>query len=122
MHDPRIGRFFSVDPLYKNFPWNSTYAFSENRVIDGMELEGLEEVPAGKLENGVFTTAQSSTSTMTKTTTENLIKKREIYENTPPDGFFKQFEPNFAQSVKEKLESPSENFLMRVGKGVGLGM
>lgn len=42
MHDPRVGRFFSVDPLFRSFPWNSPYAFSENRVIDGVELEGLE--------------------------------------------------------------------------------
>ena len=42
MHDPRLGRFFAVDPLEKDYPWNSPYAFSENRVIDGVELEGLE--------------------------------------------------------------------------------
>jgi len=42
MHDPRVGRFFAVDPLTKSFTWNSPYAFSENRVIDGLELEGLE--------------------------------------------------------------------------------
>lgn len=46
MHDPRIGRFFSVAPLFKKYPHNSTYAFSENRVIDGVELEGLEWAPA----------------------------------------------------------------------------
>jgi len=42
MHDPRIGRFFAVDPLAPKYPHNSVYAFSENRVIDGVELEGLE--------------------------------------------------------------------------------
>lgn len=42
MHDPRVGRFFAVDPLTSKYPHNSTYAFSENRVIDGVELEGLE--------------------------------------------------------------------------------
>jgi hypothetical protein len=42
MHDPRIGRFFAVDPLSDKYPHNSPYAFSENRVIDGIELEGLE--------------------------------------------------------------------------------
>jgi hypothetical protein len=46
MHDPRVGRFFAVDPLAGKYPWNSTYAFSENRVIDGVELEGLEYVSA----------------------------------------------------------------------------
>jgi RHS repeat-associated protein len=42
MHDPRIGRFFAVDPLTKLYPWNSPYAFSENRVMDGKDLEGKE--------------------------------------------------------------------------------
>jgi RHS repeat-associated protein len=42
MHDPRIGRFFAVDPLAAQYPHNSPYAFSENRVIEGVELEGLE--------------------------------------------------------------------------------
>ena len=44
MHDPRVGRFFVVDPLEKDFPWNSPYAFSENKVIAHIELEGLESV------------------------------------------------------------------------------
>ena len=42
---PDVGRFFNIDPLSEKFPYNSTYAFSENRVIDGRELEGLEHVP-----------------------------------------------------------------------------
>ena len=42
-YDPRIGRLnWAVDPLSAKYPWNSSYAFSENRVIDGIELEGLE--------------------------------------------------------------------------------
>jgi RHS repeat-associated protein len=45
MHDPRVGRFFAVDPLAPRYPHNSPYAFSENRVIDGIELEGLEYLP-----------------------------------------------------------------------------
>jgi RHS repeat-associated protein len=44
MHDPRVGRFFAVDPLFKKYAYNSVYAFSENRVIDSLELEGLESV------------------------------------------------------------------------------
>jgi RHS repeat-associated protein len=42
MHDPRIGRFFAVDPLTKSYPHNSPYAFSENRIMDAVELEGKE--------------------------------------------------------------------------------
>lgn len=42
MHDPRIGRFLSIDPLAADYPANGVYNFSENRVVDGIELEGLE--------------------------------------------------------------------------------
>ena len=45
IHDARLGRFLSRDPLAKEFAWNSPYAFSENRVIDGIDLEGLEWEP-----------------------------------------------------------------------------
>jgi RHS repeat-associated protein len=44
VHDPRLGRFLSFDPLAPDYPWNSPYAFSENRVIDARELEGLERL------------------------------------------------------------------------------
>jgi RHS repeat-associated protein len=44
MHDPRLGRFFAVDPLSKDYPFNSPYAFSENDLIGAIELEGLEKV------------------------------------------------------------------------------
>jgi len=42
MHDARVGRFWSIDPLVAQYPHNSPYAFSENRVLDSYELEGLE--------------------------------------------------------------------------------
>jgi photosystem II stability/assembly factor-like uncharacterized protein len=41
--DNRLGRFFSVDPLFAKYPWNSSYAFSENQLIAFIELEGLEK-------------------------------------------------------------------------------
>ncbi len=43
-HDPQIGRFTQIDPLADKYVYNSTYAFSENRVINAIELEGLEAV------------------------------------------------------------------------------
>jgi RHS repeat-associated protein len=44
MHDPRVGRFFAVDPLAPNYPWYTPYSFSGNKVIAFRELEGLEEI------------------------------------------------------------------------------
>ncbi|AMO20670.2 RHS repeat-associated core domain-containing protein [Flavobacterium columnare] len=45
MHDPRVGRFFAVDPLARDYPWNSPYAFSENDPINYVDLEGKEKSP-----------------------------------------------------------------------------
>lgn len=49
MSDSRYGRFWSVDPLAPKYPHNSPYAYSENRVIDGIEMEGLQRVPTNEL-------------------------------------------------------------------------
>lgn len=42
MYDPRIGRFFAIDPLTHKFPYYSPYHFSSNSPIIAVELEGLE--------------------------------------------------------------------------------
>ncbi len=62
MHDPRVGRFFAIDPLAAKYPHNSPYAFSENRLLDGVELEGLEW--QGMKEGN--TTSQGSSTSMFK--------------------------------------------------------
>jgi len=40
--DPSLGRFISIDPLAEDYVYNSTYAFQENKMGLGIELEGLE--------------------------------------------------------------------------------
>lgn len=40
----------SVDPLAPEYPHNSPYAFSENKVIQFIELEGLEIAPNWRLQ------------------------------------------------------------------------
>jgi RHS repeat-associated protein len=43
MHDPRVGRFFTPDPLFRQYPHYTPYSFSGNKVMAFIELEGLEE-------------------------------------------------------------------------------
>ena len=45
IYDPRLGKFLSVDPLTKEYPWNSTYAFAENEPILNIDLDGAEKMP-----------------------------------------------------------------------------
>ncbi|MFM9987960.1 RHS repeat-associated core domain-containing protein, partial [Flavobacterium sp.] len=44
MHDSRVGRFFTIDPLTKKYPMLSPYHFGGNNPISLIELEGLEGV------------------------------------------------------------------------------
>ena len=84
MHDPRVGRFLSLDPLGGSYPWNSPYAFSENRVIDRIELEGAEtDVPAYFYTNTGWTTAISTTST-NAITEQQAIQQLELMKLPPP--------------------------------------
>jgi len=42
VEDARLGRFFSVDPLFKKYEYWTPYQFGGNQVIMSRELEGLE--------------------------------------------------------------------------------
>jgi hypothetical protein len=44
IYDPRLGKFLSVDPLYQNFPWNSSYSFAENDILRNIDLDGGEKL------------------------------------------------------------------------------
>ncbi len=44
IYDPRLGRFLSVDPYTKDYPWNTPYSFAENEPISNIDLDGLEKV------------------------------------------------------------------------------
>ncbi len=61
MHDPRVGRFFAIDPLASSYSFYSPYSFAGNKVILFTELEGLEE----KLPWYLGSSKNSSTPTLT---------------------------------------------------------
>lgn len=43
IYNPRIGKFLSVDPLFKSYPWYTPYQFAGNTPIQAIDLDGLEE-------------------------------------------------------------------------------
>ena len=43
IYNPQLGRFLSVDPLFRSFAWNSTYAYAEGSPIANIDLDGLEK-------------------------------------------------------------------------------
>ena len=48
VYNPLLGRFISVDPLTKKFPWYSSYQFAGNMPIKFIDLDGKEPFSAGQ--------------------------------------------------------------------------
>jgi RHS repeat-associated protein len=43
IYNPRLGKFLSVDPLTKSYPWFTPYQFAGNEPIWSIDLDGLEQ-------------------------------------------------------------------------------
>ncbi|MEO5591295.1 MAG: RHS repeat-associated core domain-containing protein, partial [Chitinophagaceae bacterium] len=43
IYDPRLGRFLSVDPLAKSYPYYTPYSYAGNKPIKFIDLDGSEE-------------------------------------------------------------------------------
>lgn len=43
IYDPRLGRFLSVDPLTREYPWNSSYSYAEGDIVRSIDMDGLEK-------------------------------------------------------------------------------
>ncbi|GAE66934.1 AHH domain-containing protein [Chryseobacterium indologenes] len=98
-----MARFFNVDPLSEKYAYQSHYNFSENRVVDGRELEGLEWVGvvtrvmplfenSSVRPNPVIETVNKTTETTGKVTNEHHLipkqyKNHEIVKQAKEEGY-----------------------------------
>jgi RHS repeat-associated protein len=79
IHDPQVGRFLQIDPLSDKYVYNTPYAYAENKVINGIDLEGLEWFGLPLIGN--------STSFFRGPIIENIVKPlAEISEKTVEGG------------------------------------
>ncbi len=44
IYNPSLGKFLSIDPLTKSYPWYTPYQFAGNKPIEAIDLDGLEEL------------------------------------------------------------------------------
>lgn len=104
-YDPSFARFFNVDPLSEDYAYQSHYNFSENRVIDGVELEGLE-----------WTKSSVSNQDGTKAHTFNATIK--LLDNSTK--FTSEDVKNFQTSLTKQMED-SFNGTMSNGDQIVIG-
>jgi len=89
MHDPRVGRFFAVDPLTAKYPYYSPYQFSGNKVIQFIELEGLEESGSGSNSGNTKTDNKDeipfpiSSMSLSPNSKKEFLAHRIVYDRSP---------------------------------------
>jgi len=108
-YNPCLSRFWSIDPLFKLFSWNSSYAFSENSPVKFIDFEGKERLPAEfKSDNSGFTTAIDNSYRNTATKID-AINHWNYLNKSPDPGTIKQNEPNIFERADILLSSKSDD-------------
>ncbi len=96
--DPAIGRFWQIDPLAESYVYNSTYAFQENKIGLGYELEGLELVyrkgtsPEFKQKYGSVVQYMNEKGTSGMMAKLNTLGRTELVDNTGEGSYYNREE------------------------------
>ncbi|HET9057249.1 MAG TPA: RHS repeat-associated core domain-containing protein [Chitinophagaceae bacterium] len=111
IYDPRLGRFLSVDPLTKTYPWYTPYQFAGNKPIWAIDLDGLEE-------NTLSTYVYKNPPLSIKPTFQGVINITDARTQTA----HKTFSGNFSQLRKSDATGLSTSLVNQLtGSNVGNG-
>jgi RHS repeat-associated protein len=75
IYDPRVGRFLSVDPLTKEYPWLTSYQFSGNNPILFIDLDGLEQATVEQQKRAINVTTEYALKNNTLRVFSNITKQ-----------------------------------------------
>ena len=75
IYDPRLGRFLSIDPLTRDYPWSSPYVFAANNPIRFIDIAGMGP-------GDVFKTPEEAAIDFGKSYNDNSIGAKKEYATT----------------------------------------
>lgn len=83
IYNPALGRFLSVDPLFKTYPWYTPYQFAANTPLSAVDIDGLE---SDKVFNATEQTVPVvSNGSLEKNLEEAYLEAQELYETEGSD-------------------------------------
>lgn len=101
VYDPRLGKFLSVDPLTRTYPYYSPYHFAGNSPILNVDVDGLEPHPYFYLPNWIKPIYLFTGNVEKKVTNANNLAEGVIRAQTVINGQ----EPNFLQKTDIHLRT-----------------
>ena len=106
IYDSRLGRFKSIDPLSKSYPWLTPYQFASNRPIDGIDLDGKEWSVS---RNGNTVTFTVKIAVFNESNTLSNVKQLQRLVNT----LEAKIENNFTKSFKNS-DGTTTNYVLDI--------
>jgi len=110
IYNPRLGRFLSVDPLTRSYPWYTPYQFAGNKPIWKVDIDGLEEgtIP----DNKEKTKLEFPSSSELKLSFSDDAREK-IYKYTEDPEFAKNFNITHDESGQKNLANLLLNTALR---------
>ena len=103
IYDPRLGKFFSVDPLTQDYPELTPYQFASNSPIENIDLDGLEKY---KPRNTFYNATKCET--FKSSLGSRLLKKTNRFINNTTNYISRsvhQLKPKPKDDFKDDIES-----------------
>ena len=104
VYDPRVGRFLSVDPLTKQYPWYTPYQYAGNSPIANIDIDGLEEGSAIKKGSEEF--GKTTFRVVVKEGVEQqakVVAMKGVEKAAESPGFWSKFLPGVAAGAARVL-------------------
>lgn len=96
IYDPRLGKFFSTDPLIKSFAFNSSYLFAGNSPIQAIDYNG-EKIYCVTANGSLI----DATSTLIKTPTGRALIKK--YNESVERDIYIAVSTNFTSTTRDAV-------------------
>lgn len=118
IYNPRIGKFLSVDPLFRSYPWYTPYQFAGNQPIAAIDLDGLEEQQVNQTFNLISSTPSIQATDNTTTASAPIILMKQVfrdlsYTNAPYKYQFKGYAPDGSEIISRAKYSILESYAKR---------
>lgn len=87
IYDTRLGRFLSVDPISKKYPYLTPYQFASNSPISGIDIDGLEYASYNEAmyrmiyQKSTYDIINANGTKQTIASAQSIVKT--VYENIP---------------------------------------
>ncbi|MCK9640116.1 MAG: hypothetical protein M0R39_09430 [Prolixibacteraceae bacterium] len=109
IYDPRLGKFLSVDPLTKKYPWYTPFQFAGNKPIQFIDLDGGEEDPKTALKTIPISTKGDDSNYPIVSKPQKVVEITKKASDPPPP-----FKPIEINETKDNAKGP--NFMIPESK------